>query len=58
MFIDVNLLFIFTIIKNNEKNIYYNEIFRFFNITSKLKIEIVVYNIELIFNENYFCIFN
>ena len=54
----VNSLFIFIIIKNNEKNIYYNEIFRFFNITLKFKIKIVIYNIELIFNENYIYIFN
>ena len=55
---NIDLLFMFTVIKNREKNIYYNEIFKFFNVTSKLKIKIVIYNLELIFNENYFYIFN
>ena len=58
MFIDVNLLFTFIIIKNREKSFHYNEIFRFLNVTSKFKVKIVIYNIKLIFNENSFCIFN
>ena len=58
MFINVSLLFMFIIIKNNEKSIHYNKSLRFFDITSKLKIEIVVYNIELISDESYLCIFN
>ena len=58
MLININSLFIFIIIKNNEKNIHYNEIFKFLNITSKFKIKIIIYNIELIFNENHIYIFN
>ena len=48
----------FMIIKNREKSIYYNEILKFFEVTSKFKIKIVIYNIELIFDESYFYIFN
>ena len=58
MFADINSLFMFTIIKNREKSIYDNEILKFFNVSSKFKIKIVIYNIELIFNESYFYIFS
>ena len=58
MSINVSLLFMFIIIKNREKSIYDNEIFRFFDVMSKLKIKIIVNNIELIFDESYLCIFN
>ena len=58
MSVNVNSLFMFIIIKNREKNIYDNEILRFFDVTSKLKVKIIINNIELIFNESHFCIFN
>ena len=48
----------FIIIKNREKSIYDNEIFKFLNVTSKFKIKIVIYNIELIFDESHLYIFN
>ena len=54
----VNLLFIFIIIKNREKSIYNNEILKFLDVTSKLKIKIVINNVELIFNKSYLCILN
>ena len=54
----VNLSFIFIIIKNYKKSIYYNEIFKFFDIITKLKIKIIIYDIKLIFNENHLYIFN
>ena len=46
------------VIKNRKKSIYCHEILKFFNITLKFEIKIVVYNIKLISNENYFYIFN
>ena len=55
---DISLSFMFTIIKNREKSIYDNEILRFLDVTSKLKVKIVIYNIKLIFNESHFYIFN
>ena len=58
MFVDIDLLFMFIIIKNREKSIYDNKILRFFNVSSKFKVKIVIYNIELIFNKSYLCIFN
>ena len=58
MFARVNSLFMFIIIKYREKNIYRNEIFKLFNITLKLKIKIIIYNVELILDKNHIYIFN
>ena len=58
MSVGVSLSFMFIIIKNREKSIYDNKIFKFLNVTSKLKIKIIVNNIELISDKSHFCIFN
>ena len=54
----INSSFIFIIIKCYKKNIYRNEILKFLNITSKLKIKTIIYDIELILNKNHTCILN
>ena len=58
MSVSVDSLFIFIIIKNREKSIYDNEILKFLDVSSKFKIKIIIYNVELIFDESHLCIFN
>ena len=58
IFININLLFMFIIIQVRKKRVYYYNIFKFFNVIFKFKVEIVINNIKLIFGKYYICIYN